>query len=91
LQRRTLREGRVLIDWSQNDPSKTTVNVYSLRAQSQPTVSTPVTWDEVGECLESGDGSRLVFGSEAVLRRVERHGDLFQPVLELKQRLPASL
>ena len=90
-QRKTLREGRVLIDWSQNDESKTTVSVYSLRARTLPTVSTPLTWDEVGECLDTGDPGRLVFESEAVLERIERHGDLFRPVLELEQRLPDSV
>jgi len=56
-----------------------------------PTVSTPLTWDEVGECLDTGDPGRLVFESEAVLERIERHGDLFRPVLELEQRLPDSV
>jgi bifunctional non-homologous end joining protein LigD len=91
LQRKTLREGRVLIDWSQNDEHKTTVNVYSLRARARPTVSTPVGWDEVESCLEVGDPSVLVFDSDAVLDRVERLGDLFEPVLKLKQKLPESV
>ncbi len=83
-----LRGGKVLIDWSQNDPNKTTVNVYSLRARDRPTVSTPVTWDEVDECAQAGDPNRLVFDSAAVLERVEKQGDLFAPVLNLRQRLP---
>jgi len=91
MQRKTLREGRVLIDWSQNDEYKTTVNVYSLRARDRPTVSTPVTWDEVAGCLEARDPDFLVFGSDAVLQRVEQMGDLFQPVLKLKQKLPESV
>jgi len=91
MQRKTLREGKVLIDWSQNDEYKTTVSVYSLRARARPTVSTPVTWDEVERCLESGDPGVLVFDSDAVLERVDRHGDLFGPVLKLKQRLPDSV
>jgi bifunctional non-homologous end joining protein LigD len=91
LQRKTLREGRVLIDWSQNDENKTTINVYSLRARVRPTVSTPVRWDEVEHCLEAGDPSLLVFDSQAVLQRVERHGDLFEPLLTLKQKLPDSV
>jgi bifunctional non-homologous end joining protein LigD len=91
LQRKTLREGRVLIDWSQNDENKTTINVYSLRARLRPTVSTPVRWDEVEHCLEAGDPSVLVFDSQAVLQRVERHGDLFEPLLTLKQKLPDSV
>jgi bifunctional non-homologous end joining protein LigD len=91
MQRKTLREGRVLIDWSQNDEYKTTVNVYSLRARARPTVSTPVTWEEVEGCLEAGDPNLLVFESEAVLERVERLGDLFEPLLKLKQKLPDSV
>jgi len=91
MQRKTLREGRVLIDWSQNDEYKTTVNVYSLRARDQPTVSTPVAWDEVAACLEARDPDLLVFDSDAVLRRVEKSGDLFEPVLNLKQKLPESV
>ncbi|HUZ88212.1 MAG TPA: non-homologous end-joining DNA ligase [Candidatus Acidoferrales bacterium] len=91
LQRKSLREGKVLIDWSQNDQYKTTVNVYSLRARSRPTVSTPVEWEEIEACLESGDPGRLVFDSFQVLERTRLKGDLFEPVLKLKQQLPASL
>jgi bifunctional non-homologous end joining protein LigD len=91
MQRKTLREGKVLIDWSQNDEYKTTVNVYSLRARARPTVSTPVTWEEVERCLETADPGVLVFDSEAVLERVAKLGDLFAPVLTLTQKLPASV
>jgi bifunctional non-homologous end joining protein LigD len=91
LQRKTLREGKVLIDWSQNDDAKTTVSVYSLRARERPTVSTPVTWDEVERCVEAADPGVLVFDSAAVLERVERLGDLFAPVQTLKQQLPAKV
>ncbi len=83
------RVGKVLIDWSQNDDHKTTVSVYSLRARPRPTVSTPVTWDELEAALSSGDAAALVFESHEVLARIEEHGDLFEPVLKLKQRLPA--
>jgi bifunctional non-homologous end joining protein LigD len=83
-QRKELRKDRVLIDWSQNDEHKTTVSVYSLRARERPTVSTPLSWDEV----EEADPDTLVFEAEDVLARVEEHGDLFAPVAELKQRLP---
>jgi bifunctional non-homologous end joining protein LigD len=83
-----LRRGKVLVDWSQNDEHKTTVCVYSLRAKERPTVSTPVTWDEVESALAAGDPELLVFDSADVLARVERHGDLFAPVLELEQELP---
>jgi bifunctional non-homologous end joining protein LigD len=91
LQRKTLREGKILIDWSQNDQYKTTINVYSLRARARPTVSTPVTWDEVEQCADAEDPSLLVFDSEQVLERVQSHGDLFEPVLTLKQKLPDDL
>jgi bifunctional non-homologous end joining protein LigD len=84
VQRRELRRGKVLIDWSQNHEKKTTVSVYSLRAREQPTVSTPLSWEEV----EGGDPEALVFESHEVLERVEERGDLFAPVAELKQQLP---
>jgi len=83
-----LRPGKVLVDWSQNDEHKTTVCVYSLRAKPQPTVSTPVAWDEVEQCLKSGDPARLAFTSGEVLDRVERDGDLFAETLTLVQRMP---
>jgi bifunctional non-homologous end joining protein LigD len=82
------REGKVFVDWSQNHQRKTTIAVYSLRARERPTVSTPVTWDEVEAVADSGDGSSLVFESHEVLDRIERLGDLFAPVLELQQELP---
>jgi len=83
-----LRTGKVFIDWSQNDEHKTTVSVYSLRARERPTVSTPVTWDEVTEVAEGGDPDLLRFEAAAVLDRVARLGDLFRPVLDLQQELP---
>src|SRR6266849_1555793 len=86
--KKSLRAGKVLVDWSQNDPHKTTVCVYSLRAKERPTVSTPVTWPEVEACAKSGDAERLTFDSEAAVRRAEENGDLFAPLLELKQELP---
>jgi bifunctional non-homologous end joining protein LigD len=85
---KSLRPGKVLIDWSQNDEHKTTIGVYSLRAKAKPTVSTPLTWDEVEGALKRKKAERLVFESEAVLRRVKKHGDLFAPVLAMKQKLP---
>lgn len=85
---KSLRRGKVFIDWSQNDDHKTTINVYSLRAKPRPTVSTPVTWKEVSAAAKHKDASRLVFETEEVLRRVAKHGDLFAPVLSLKQKLP---
>lgn len=86
--KKSLRKGKVLIDWSQNDDHKTTVSVYSLRAKSRPTVSTPVTWEEVENCWKRKAPDRLTFESEAAIKRVEKHGDRFAPVLTLKQRLP---
>jgi bifunctional non-homologous end joining protein LigD len=82
------RGGKVFVDWSQNHRSKTTIAVYSLRARERPTASTPITWEEVEATADSGDGSALVFEYDAVLERIERHGDLFAPVLELEQELP---
>jgi bifunctional non-homologous end joining protein LigD len=75
---KVLRKGKVLIDWSQNNGSKTTVAPYSLRARSSPTVSTPVSWEEVEACRKRED---LFFTADAVLDRVARHGDLFAPLL----------
>jgi len=84
-----LRTGKVFVDWSQNDSHKTTVCAYSLRAKERPTVSTPVTWEEVTAALKKRDANRLTFISDDVLKRVEKQGDLFEPVLKLKQKLPA--
>lgn len=75
--RKDLRAGKVLIDWSQNNPAKTTVAVYSLRGGPEPTVSTPVSWAEVRRCARSGDPGLLRFGPEQVLARVAARGDLF--------------
>jgi bifunctional non-homologous end joining protein LigD len=86
--KKSLRTGKVLVDWSQNDPHKTTVCVYSLRAKERPTVSTPVTWEEVEACAKDGDPASLTFEAEEVIRRVEAQGDLIAPVLERKQKLP---
>jgi bifunctional non-homologous end joining protein LigD len=83
-QKKELRRGKVLIDWSQNDEHKTTVSVYSLRARERPTVSTPFDWHEVAD----GDPDALVFEAAELLERVEERGDLFAPVVELEQRLP---
>ena len=83
-QKKELRKGKVLIDWSQNDEHKTTVSVYSLRARERPTVSTPLDWDEV----EAANPDELVFEAADVLERARERGDLFAPVAELKLRLP---
>jgi bifunctional non-homologous end joining protein LigD len=86
--KKTLRTGKVFVDWSQNDEHKTTVAVYSLRARERPTVSTPVTWEEVEQCLKKKDADLLVFEAPQTVARVEKKGDLFAPLLKLKQRLP---
>jgi bifunctional non-homologous end joining protein LigD len=86
--KKALRTGKVLVDWSQNDDHKTTVCVYSLRAKERPTVSTPVKWEEVESCLKKGDARLLVFESDEVLARAKKYGDLFEPVLKLKQKMP---
>ena len=83
------RAGKVLVDWSQNDDHKTTVNVYSLRAKEYPSVSTPVTWEEVEDVVRTKNATSLQFVSKEVLKRVEKAGDLFAPVLSLKQKLPS--
>jgi bifunctional non-homologous end joining protein LigD len=83
-----LRPGKVLVDWSQNDQHKTTVNVYSLRARERPTVSTPVSWEEVAACHDQADESLLTFAYDEVLARVDERGDLFAPALSVKQQLP---
>lgn len=86
--KKTDRSGKVLIDWYQNNERKTTIAVYSLRARERPTVSTPVTWEEVEAVADSGDGSSLVFEAGDVIERIAKHGDLFAPVLEMEQELP---
>ena len=86
--KKTLRASKVFVDWSQNDEHKTTVAVYSLRAREHPTVSTPVTWEDVERAFKKKDASRLVFEAPQVVSRFEKVGDLFEPVLTLKQRLP---
>ncbi len=82
-QNKTARKGKVLVDWSQNDRHKTTVCVYSPRARDQPTVSTPLSWEEL-----AGDAAKLVFTTDDVLARVQRDGDLFAPCATLAQSLP---
>ena len=74
-----LRKGKVLVDWSQNSETKTTVCVYSLRAKEQPFVSMPLEWSEVEECLRKKDASLVFFTAEEAVKRVEKKGDLFAP------------
>jgi bifunctional non-homologous end joining protein LigD len=85
---KALRKNKVFVDWSQNDEHKTTICVYSLRAKDEPTVSTPVTWDEVAHCLKKKKADMLKFRSDQTLARVKKMGDLFAPVERLKQKLP---
>jgi bifunctional non-homologous end joining protein LigD len=86
--KKAVRTNKVFVDWSQNDEHKTTISVYSLRARERPTVSTPVTWEEVEQALKKKDAERLVFEAADVLARVGKMGDLFEPLLTLKQKLP---
>jgi len=86
--KKAVRTNRVFVDWSQNDQHKTTISVYSLRAREHPTVSTPISWEEVEQTLKKKDAARLVFEAKDVLARVEKMGDFFAPVLTLKQKLP---
>ena len=85
---KALRPGKVLIDWSQNDAYKSTICAYSTRAKQLPTVSTPVTWDEVDRCAEAGDPAELTFTTDDVLRRVADLGDLFAAAATTVQSLP---
>src|SRR5437867_5285426 len=85
---KALRKAKVFVDWSQNDEHKTTICVYSLRAREEPTVSTPVAWDEVENCLKKKKAELLKFRSHQVVTRVEKLGDLFEPLEKLKQKLP---
>jgi bifunctional non-homologous end joining protein LigD len=84
-----LRPGKVFIDWSQNSDFKTTVAVYSLRAKEErPFVSLPITWDELGRLRK--DSKQVRLEPESALERISKHGDLFAPLLRLKQRLPKA-
>jgi bifunctional non-homologous end joining protein LigD len=85
---KAVRKGKVFVDWSQNDEHKTTICVYSLRAREEPTVSTPVTWDEVATSLKKKKADLLKFPSDKTLARVKKMGDLFAPVEKLKQKMP---
>jgi bifunctional non-homologous end joining protein LigD len=83
---KAIRPGKIFVDWSQNNRHKTTIAVYSMRARPEPTVSTPVTWEEIESCAEGG--LELRFEAGDVLERVEELGDLFAPTLTLVQHLP---
>jgi len=86
--KKALRTGKVFVDWSQNDDHKTTICVYSMRARERPTVSTPVSWEEVERTAKKGEPDMLVFESSQTLKRADDMGDLFGPALKLKQKLP---
>jgi len=83
------RRGKVFVDWSQNHQKKTTISVYSLRAREHPTASIPIHWREVERTAKGADPDQLRFEIPAAVRRIEKEGDLFEPVLKLKQKLPA--
>jgi bifunctional non-homologous end joining protein LigD len=82
------RRGRVFVDWSQNHQKKTTIAVYSLRARERPTASIPLHWREVERTAKRGNPEKLHFEIPEAIRRVEKEGDLFEPVLSTKQKLP---
>ncbi|MCX7780635.1 MAG: non-homologous end-joining DNA ligase [Negativicutes bacterium] len=86
--KKVLRKGKVFVDWSQNDEHKTTVCVYSLRARPEPTVSAPVSWQEVERAWQTKDPSILTLTASMVLERFEKYGDIFEPLLTQKQKLP---
>jgi bifunctional non-homologous end joining protein LigD len=89
---KAVRAGKIFIDWSQNSDFKTTVGVYSLRAKrAQPYASLPVEWDELQRAMKRGNAEPLHFAPEAALKRLEKTGDLFAPVLRLKQKLPLAI
>lgn len=89
VQRKTLRTGKVLIDWSQNSHHKTTACVYTMRARKRPTCSTPVSWDEIDDAVTASDAELITFEAPDVLERVGQFGDLFAPAATLVQELPA--
>jgi bifunctional non-homologous end joining protein LigD len=90
--KKALRIKKVFIDWSQNNISKTTAGVYSLRAATtKPFASMPVTWEELEAAVAKGKPADLFFGMDAALARVENVGDLFSPMLSIKQKLPAKI
>lgn len=88
--KKNLRANKILVDWSQNDPHKTTVCPYSLRARQHPSVSTPVSWQEVEAVAKSKNGFSIDFTMQDVLDRVSKIGDIFEPVAKLSQNLPQS-
>jgi bifunctional non-homologous end joining protein LigD len=88
IMRREERRGKVFVDWSQNDRSKTTVCAYSLRGKARPTVSTPITWDEAADAIAAHDAQALSFETEDAIDRVERLGDLYAANLSVEQTLP---
>ena len=83
------RRGKVFVDWSQNHQKKTTISVYSLRARERPTASIPIHWREVERTAKGGDTDKIRFEIPEAIKRIEKEGDLFEPVLKLKQKLPA--
>jgi len=89
--KKSLRNGKILIDWSQNSPAKTTIAAYSLRGREEPTVSTPVSWDEVDQCASSGVASSLSFDAASVMARLDTLGDLMAPLLGSRLSKPKGV
>lgn len=88
---KSLRPGKVFIDWSQNSQHKTTVCVYSLRARPEPTVSMPVSWEEIEQAVTDKNAETLVFTADHAIERMKEKGDLFEPVLKLRQKLAVDV
>lgn len=88
---RAKRPGKIFVDWSQNSRAKTTIGAYSLRGGPIPTVSTPLSWDEVETLVATRDAESMVFGPDEVVARVAEVGDLFEAVLTTQQQLPVPV
>jgi len=82
------RKGKVFINWAQNDPKKTMICVYSLRAREKPVVSFPLSWEELEDLAGQNNPGKLDITHSEAVSRAEKNGDLFQEVIEKKQRLP---
>ena len=91
IMKRDLRGGKVFIDWSQNDEHKTTVCAYSLRGTARPSVSTPIAWDELSKAVKAKKAAAFVFSPDDVLKRIQKKGDLLEPLLKTKQKLPRTV
>lgn len=88
---KSLRGGKVFVDWSQNSRHKTTACVYSMRAKSRPTVSMPVTWKQIDTALKAGNAESLIYIADEAVKRIEKDGDIFKDVLILRQSLSSEI